>query len=120
MNLSSHESFVVDAAGQSHRVAGRGMLAPSSFVKLILPPIPPDQTPVGPVVSFGVGVGSGGGSGMGVGVGQTMTDPRRSSVASEDEAWDWSGPADVRLNLTYRKGDSPPFIHAFLLRRRKM
>lgn len=118
LTLSPAESFVADASGQSRRIAGR-VVAPAAFVKLILPPLPPDRAPVGPVVSFGVGAGSGAGTGMDVGTG--LADPPRPSAdASADDPWNWPGESDVRLSLTYRKGDGPRFTHAFLFHRSKV
>jgi len=118
LTLSGAESFVVDAGGQSHRLAQR-VLAPNSFVKLILPPMEPERAPAGPVVSFGLGTGVGAGTGVGMGVGDAVGGSRAYPGAG-DEAWDWSGETDVRLSLTYRPGQGPPFTHAFLLHRRKV
>jgi hypothetical protein len=116
--LLGRQSSVVDSTGQSHPLVDQ-TIAPSSFAKLILPPMRPQVTPTGP--SIGVGISSGG----------TRPDwdnndwPRSVDAANADSAlyWDWESEGDVRLTLVFRRGNDQQqqqFQHEFTFRRERV
>jgi hypothetical protein len=106
------ESYVVDPQGQSHALPNQ-TIAPQSFIKLILPPLPPDQTPAGPSISLGVSS-----SGIGIDAGQSALERPAAPHAAVDK-WTWPGEGLVRLSFRFRHGSDPPFTHSFSLRRHK-
>ena len=106
------ESYVVDPQGQSHALASQ-TIPPGAFVKLILPPLPPDRTPSGPSLSFEVSSG-----------GLAMDDPRPQLERPGGggiavDTWSWPGDGTVKLNFRYRRGSAEPFTQTFSIRRRK-
>jgi hypothetical protein len=106
-------SDVVDPQGRSHPLAAQ-VIGPGAFTKLILPPMPPDQTPVGPLISFEI-TSSG-----------RMTDANQPKLDSPvappraPQTWSWPEGEEVRVNFRYRRGSQEPFTHSFSFRRRKM
>jgi hypothetical protein len=105
------ESYAVDPQGQSHSLTGQ-VIAPESFIKLILPPMPPDRPANGPIISFAFG------SGGDADAQQPVLD--RPAALASPQTWDWTGQTDIRLSLRFQRGTDPPFTHAFLIHRRKM
>lgn len=108
------QSFVVDPKGQSHPFPSQA-IAPHSFMKLILPPMHPQIGPAGPTIGIGIGthvkrdVDSSG-------------QPKYLQVYLDDANamyWEWDDEADVRVRLTYQRGNDT-FSHEFLFHRRKM
>src|SRR5579864_7156298 len=124
IRLLGEQSVAVDPQGQSHPLRSR-MIAPRSFIKLILPPPPPQVGPVGP--SFGFGFGFGPRWGYGVGLYDPLYDPYWGYpryYAPPDAAapyyWTWSDQGDARLELTFQSGGQKPFAQRFLFHRRRM
>jgi len=112
VSILGPESYVVDPQGQSH-VAASQTIPPGAFVKLILPPLPPDRTPSGPSLSFEVSSS-----------GLTMDNPQpqleRPGVGGAVvDTWSWPADGTVRLNFRYRIGNKEPFTHSFSIRRHK-
>jgi hypothetical protein len=124
IELLGAQSYVVDPTGQSHPLTSQ-TLAPHSFIKLILPPIPPRIQRGGPSIGIGLGVGSAGGAWDrgygGVGVAEPIGRPDYLvyTAGSTGEFWEWDGQSDVRLLLVFRAGDQT-LRQAFVLHRRKM
>ena len=106
------DSYVVDPEGQSHGVVSQ-TIRPGAFVKMILPPLPPEQMPAGPYVSFEVSSG-------GVAMDNPMPrlDPQGLRSQSGD-TWSWTGDGEVKLRLKYQLGNAEPFTHSFSIRRNK-
>lgn len=123
IQLLGGQSFVVDPDGQSHPLNDE-TIAPESFIKLVLPPILPEVTPVGPVIGFGLGVSSVYGPGYDLGFEDPFfVRPRYYASADvENRFWKWEGQTDVRLSLTFGHAGSAqaPFTQAFVFHRRKM
>lgn len=123
VQLLGGRSFVVDPQGQSHPLRTE-TIAPQSFIKLILPPIPPEVAPSGPVIGFGIGVGAAYHvrPAWDDPFGETPFDrPRYLAVDDTDTSyWTWDGETDVRLSLTFAVENQPPFTQAFVFHRRRM
>jgi hypothetical protein len=115
-------SVVVDPSGQSHPLRDQ-TIAPSSFVKLIFPPLRPTIENVGPTWGVGVGVGahtSRRDYGLPDNYYPYDPAPRYYSVYDgSDYYWDWNGSGDLRVVLSFRRGDKE-FRHEFVFRRQKM
>ena len=106
------DSYVVDPGGQSHAVVSQ-TIPPGAFVKMILPPLPPEQTPTGPYLAFQVSSG---------GVAMDNPMPRLDPQGLRNQAgdtWTWSGDGEVKLRLKYQLGNAEPFTHSFSIRRNK-
>src|SRR5581483_12251869 len=58
VQLRGAQSFVVDPQGESRPLRSQ-TIAPHAFIKLILPPMPPQPVPTGPTIGFGIGAGFG-------------------------------------------------------------
>lgn len=118
--LLGSQSTLVDPHGQSHPLASL-TIAPSSFIKFVLPPEPPEPAPTGP--SIGIGVGTGVGFGTGVGVEESLAAPlpprEPPEYASDRVYWTWDG-GDVRITFAFQEGHAEPFAQAFVFRQRKM
>jgi hypothetical protein len=114
IQLIGRQSSVVDPNNQSHPLLDQ-TIAPSSYAKLILPPMRPQATPTGP--SIGVNISSGG----------SQPDwnnqdwPRNSTAADAGSPlyWDWEGDGDVRLTLVFRRGNDQQFQHEFTFHRKR-
>jgi hypothetical protein len=128
IQLLGDESSVVDPQGQSHPLRSR-MIAPNSFIKLILPPLAPEVAPYGPAIGFGLGFAYATPY-WGMGFYDPLYDPlwerpRYYAVydANGTEYWIWSGQSDVRLTLVFRRdqqNQQKPFSQDFVLHRRRM
>ena len=128
VKLSGPDSATVDPSGESHPLQSRAVPR-DSYVKLILPPPPPQVRSYGPTMGFGVGVGYGRRFGGpyhdGLGFGSGMYDdvePRYYSVYDPNDRtyFTWPGDSDLRLLLTFQEDGGGSFRHEFVLRRRKM
>lgn len=121
MTLNGDRSVLVDPDGQSHPL--RTMtIAPRSFVKLILPPLPTRVERVGP--SIGIGVGGVFGSARRAryyGYDYYGYDAPRYMVIYDNDAyfWTWTNEGEVRLTLAYEQGQTS-VRHEFVIARRKM
>jgi len=121
--LGSH-SAVVDPAGESHPLPELN-IAPQSWAKLILPPLRPQVQAYGPDVGFEFGVVGYRRWPHGYYAGSFYDpydfEPRYYYVAVPNEMryWEWEGETDVRLLLTYGRGDGE-FHHEFTFHRRKV
>ena len=121
IRLLADHSFAVDPKGQSHPLRAQ-TIGPRSYIKLVLPPPPPDVQPAGPVFSFGVGWGYPHPYWPG------WYDPFWGPVApaytvvvtDPNYYWAWDDEGDATLSLTYQRGTSPTFTHQFRFHRRKM
>ena len=121
IQLLGEESTVVDPEGQSHPLRSQ-TLAPSSFIKLILPPMPPRIQRVGP--SFGIGVGTR------IGYHRRhpyhhpydpfYPEPMYLRIVDDDVYyWDWPGTGQIRLMLIFdRSGER--IRHEFVIGRVRM
>jgi hypothetical protein len=119
IQLLGGQSYVVDPQGQSHPLA-MVTIAPQAFIKLILPPVPPEPVPTGPSIGFGFVVDA---SQSPTTYPLTRPEWVRPVFAVTDIAndyWSWEGETDVRASFTFRQGGQPPFTHAFVFHRRKM
>jgi hypothetical protein len=135
ITLLGARSTVVDPKGQSHPLRTQ-TIAPSSYVKLIIPPPPPQLPAYGPV--FGVGVGTSVGDAAAVG-GRYFEDPYFAAPVyavydpNDSYYWEWEGDdggGTARLTLIYQpEPGSPntatqpmagPIRHEFVIRRVKM
>jgi hypothetical protein len=124
IQLLGSQSVAVDPQGQSHPLRNL-IMAPNSFVKLILPPMKPQVAPSGPVI--GIGVGFGYADPYGLGYYDPLYDsmwqrPRYYAVYDADNTyfWDWPDQGDVRLTLVFQRDEQKPFSQEFVFHRRKM
>jgi len=126
IRLIGDKSVLVDPQGQSHPLRSQ-TIAPASFVKLILPPMPSRVERSGPTFGFGIGIGSAGYYNRhGYGYGGSLYDPwydepRYYAVVdpNDNTYWEWDGDQDVRLTLVYEHG-SQPINHSFAFSRKKL
>jgi hypothetical protein len=109
ISILGPDSYVVDPHGQSHALASQA-IPPGAFVKMILPPLPPEQTPTGPYVSFQVSSG---------GVSMDNPLPRQGAGGGASNTWPWPGNGIVKMSFRYRRGNAEPFTHSFSIRRNK-
>ncbi|MCC6424349.1 MAG: hypothetical protein IT447_12805 [Phycisphaerales bacterium] len=109
ITLLGDQSTAVDPDGQSHPLRSQ-TIAPGSFIKLILPPIPPRIERSGPSIGIGIGYGRH----------DTCPTPQYLTVY-EDSAlyWDWAGQTDAKINLVYERAGQR-FAHSFIFARKKM
>lgn len=124
ITLMGGQSFVVDPQGQSHPLRTR-TIAPDAFIKLILPPEPPDLVPAGPTLGIGLDVGTvhpyGPGGMYGLVDDPFWYTPRYyMAVDPEGAPWTWRDEGDVRLGLVFQRWNGPPFDQQFVFHRRKM
>ena len=126
IQLLGAQSFVVDPNGESHPLRSQ-TIAPNSFIKLILPPLPPQVAPAGPTIGIGIGAGFGAAYPYSYGYYDPFYDPlwerpRYYAVYDSEGTyyWEWTGESDVRLNLVYQRNEQKPFIHEFVFHRRKV
>src|SRR5690606_501380 len=97
VQLMGDQSWIVTPDGESRPLLTR-TIAPQSHIKLILPPMQPRTTRVGPSIGFGVGVSSGR-VGTGVGVGTPIGS--RTYVDDDQAYWEWRGETEVRMHLVF-------------------
>lgn len=124
IRLLGDESSLVDPQGQSHPLRSR-TIAPHSYIKLILPPMPPEVVSYGP--TFGLGLGWGYAPYWGAGYydpfyGPMWSEPYYQRVYNADspEYWTWRGQTNVRLNLVFQQDQQKPFSQDFVFHRRKV
>jgi hypothetical protein len=126
ITLAGDRSYVVDPGGQSHPLRSQA-IAPSAFIKLILPPMRPYYRS-SPSIGFGLGVGfsSRGHFGRrgfgGVGFHDPFWDePHYATYYDESDTtyWTWEGETDARLHLVFLRGNET-FADDFTFHRRKM
>ena len=116
VQLVGERSWIVSPDGESRPLPTQA-IAPQSHLKLILPPMQPTATRVGPSIGFGIGASSGGRVGTGVGVGMPL---RSGHYTHDDHAyWDWRGQTEVRMHLSYER-DGERWEHDFTFLRQKM
>jgi hypothetical protein len=111
IELIGPRSAAVDPEGQAHPLPSQS-IPPSSFVKLILPPVRPVYYQPGPTFGFGVGV-----------VGEakeTEVSPKYLATDAYDVFfWEWKDEGDVRLTLSYQRGNKG-FSDVLVFHRRKV
>jgi hypothetical protein len=123
ITLLGQRSSAVDPHGESHPLLDAA-IAPSSWVKLILPPMRPRVESSGPNIGLGFGI-----------IGDSRrsfysgyaTDPYYYDepryydvyIPNDSRFWDWDGETDVRLLLVYQRAGAE-IQHAFTFHRRKM
>jgi hypothetical protein len=121
IQLLGGQSSAVDPRGESHPLRSQ-MIAPGSFIKLILPPPRPQVYDPGPRIGFGFGI-----------IGRAhpyhndafyaagYDEPRYYTVydAGDNSYWTWEGETTARLLLTFAQGNKT-FGEEFWFRRKKM
>jgi hypothetical protein len=121
--LAGDRSYVVDPRGQSHPLRTQS-IAPSAFVKLILPPMRP-QFRSSPTIGVGVGFGFSRAYYNRYGYGRfhdpLWDEPQYYTYYDESDAtyWSWEGETDARLHLVFQRGQST-FTQDLTFHRRKM
>lgn len=122
MTLLGDRGFIVDPGGQSHPLPTQ-VIAPGSFIKLILPPLRPRVESDGPGISIGVGGGFGDARRRGY-----LWDPESGFADSPryftvyDDGtyyWEWKGESHVRMLLVFEH-EQQTIQHEFLIARRKV
>lgn len=124
IKLLGDESYVVDPRGESHPLTER-LIAPDSFIRLILPPQRARVRTRGP--TFGVGVGLGYSryhrrrGFHGGGYYPYEPGPYYSTVYDPNDPtfWEWNGEKRVRLMLMFERGDER-FSDEFVFHRRRV
>lgn len=117
VRLIGGDSYVVDPHGQSHPLPGQ-VIAPQAWIRLILPPLPP---PPAYVVEPGIGVTfAGGGPEWYSSFTAPLAPGPHYYVPYPHDYWEWAGETDVRLSLTFQRGNEPPFTQQFLFHRRRV
>ncbi len=105
--LIGERSCVVDPEGQSHPLRG-GSIPSQTYLKLIIPPMPPAMDEVGP--SFNL-----------TAVGGAFREPLYLMSDTIDcGEWDWSGEGDARVLLIFFLRGDKEFRQSFTFHRRKM
>jgi hypothetical protein len=124
MKLIGDDSTAIDPKGESHPLRSR-TIPPGSFVRLILPPPPPQIQRSGPTFGFGVGVVGSRFHHRDFGYGgiNDFYEPGPTYYAVYDSSdatlWRWEGDrTDARLILVFDRGKEP-IRHDFLFRRVK-
>jgi hypothetical protein len=126
VTLLGERSYVVAPNGQSHPLRTQ-TIAPSAFVKLILPPMRPYYRESNPSIGIGFGVGFSRGyygrrpwgyTRYGAGY---YDEPRYITYYDESDAtyWAWEGETDVKLHLVYQT-PKDTLTDDFTFHRRKM
>jgi hypothetical protein len=118
IQLLGGQSYIVDPQGQSHPLA-MVTIAPEAFIKLILPPVPPEPVPTGPTIGIGFVVDAREAPAAPSLIRSEWVRPSY-AVDLANDYWSWEGETDVRASFTFRQGDQSPFTHAFVFHRRKM
>jgi hypothetical protein len=122
IQLLGAQSSVVDPHGESHPLRSQ-TIAPNSFIKLILPPMPPQVAPAGPTIGIGIGAGFGAAYPYSYGCYDPLWERPRYYAVNDAEGtyyWEWTGESDVRVNLVFQRDEQKPFSHEFIFHRRKM
>jgi hypothetical protein len=123
ITLAGDRSYVVDPGGQSHPLRTQA-IAPSAFIKLILPPMRP-QFRSSPSIGFGLGVGFSRARYNRYGYGHfhdpLWDEPQYYTYYDESDAtyWNWEGETEARLHLVFQRGQNS-FSQDFTFHRRKM
>lgn len=110
VQLLGDKSTVVDPKGQSHPLRSQ-TIAPNAYVKLILPPLRPRfETPAPAGFEFGV---------------QSRADSAApiyldSFSDADSYYWDFDGPGQIRLLLTFQKPDGSTWTNEFAIRKEKV
>lgn len=128
ITLAGDRSYAVDPRGQSHPLRTQS-IAPSAFIKLILPPMRPEFR-TSPAIGIGVGFGYSRAHydrfGYGGFYDPLWDEPRYTTYYDESDAsyWDWQGETDVRVHLVFVRGEGGggqnTFAQDFTFHRRKM
>lgn len=113
IQLRGDSSAIVDSNGQHHPLTAQ-LIAPDAYIKLILPPLPPDTAAGPPPVNPGIGPDAD----FGPRVNDILYPPMR--YANDGKYWDWEDEGTVRMNLTFQRSNQPPFTQTFLFTRQKM
>ena len=122
ITLMGGQSFVVDTQGQSHPVQTQ-TIGPEAYIKLILPPTPPEILAPGPGIGIELGMeriypyGPGGYAPFDDPF--LYTPPYLVAVGSNQESWEWTGQRQVQLGLSFWRGGAS-FEQGFVFRRRKI
>lgn len=114
IQLLGNSSYVVDSDGKHHPLPPQ-LIAPDAYIKLILPPLPPDTAVAPPPANPGIGLDAD----FGPRVNEILYPPNM-RYANDANYWDWGDEGKVRMNLTFQRSNQPPFTQAFLFARRKM
>jgi hypothetical protein len=115
IQLLGDHCAVVDPDGQSHPLQFQ-MIAPQSFILEVFPPLHNYEYGPPPQIQIGVGavIGSANSPGYipppGYGTARVVIYPNL------DYYWDWQGESDVRMTLSYSRGNSI-FAHFLLFHR---
>ena len=107
------QSFVVDPGRQSHPFRSE-VIAPHSYIRRVLPPLPPPYYYYRPEPAFGFGLGFGVVSvhrfhhAYAPGAAAAVTEEPKYEIiyeAAEFPYWTWPPESQVRLSLTFRRAD---------------
>ncbi len=114
VELLGARSTLVDPDKQSHPLVSQ-TIAPGSYIKLLLPPYPPNDNDTGPRIGIGFGARYGR-AGL-----PAMREPMTLDVSPGETNvyWDWNGESDVKLTLVFAHADQS-FSQAFTFHKRKM
>lgn len=125
IQLLGQQSSLIDPQGQARGVPSQ-TIYPAAFLKFILPPMPPNVTPTGPSVTFGLGVGIGRRDDDPPPIVLPADSPRPDQppiyidvITDPAYVWDWPDKTEVRLYLAYQQGQKT-FNHEFIFRSQKM
>ena len=114
IQLRGDLSFIVDPDSQRHPVLPQS-IAPETYIKLILPPLPPEVAVVPPPVNPGIGPSAD----FGPSVSEILYPPGK-RYANDASDWDWRDEGKARMNLTFQRLNQPPFTQTFLFGRTKV
>jgi hypothetical protein len=115
IRILGDRSYIVDPQGQSHPVPSQ-TIGPHAFIKLILPPLPPETITSGPTVTIPVGAAAD----FGPAVSEIVYQPAGTRYANDGHYWEWNSPGPVRMSLTFDRETQPPFTQRFEFGRRKL
>ena len=126
VTLVGERSYVVAPNGQSHPLRSQ-TIAPSAFVKLVLPPLRPYYRESNPSIGIGFGVGFSRGNYRGRPWGYSRygagfyDEPRYITYYDESDAtyWAWEGETDIKQHLVYQTVKDA-LTDDFTFHRRKM
>jgi hypothetical protein len=115
ISLRGDQSYIVDPQGMSHPPQSQ-TIGPRAFIKLILPPLPPEAPGMVPTTNVQIGAPSD----FGPQVAEMVYLPPATHYANEGFFWNWNGEGDVRMSLAFQRDAQPPFTQNFGFRRRKV